>query len=182
MKSDPEIRMSFEKISYKDWQYNTFPNIGVKIELPSGVKSEEYYDGNNWLLSLEFHSVSPQPGTFTDVKYLVVIHVERIPKKKFSENKERYLDSGLYQRESETEKMSSLWYMDQHKETDCSGRTGRYSYYRRDVEINVEEILFIHAEVMNIGSADGIQRDHEATRRIIDSIELIGNGLAGEIF
>jgi hypothetical protein len=106
-----------------------------------------------------------------DATVFVNIHVERITLDQLTEKKNFYLGSGLYKRGDEKDHKFWLWHYDLHPEMASRDGGGQYSYYRRDVKLNDEEILHANAEVLNAGPQESRDADHAAVKRILDSIQ-----------
>lgn len=163
-------RSQIVPITYDGWQSQEFEYIGLRMDLPAGVRISPSAKGPA-TLSVSMHYLAPPPGLLIDSTVFVHIYVDRLTLAEFAEQKASYLRGGLYKKGSEEERKIWFWYYDLHTETTRWDGVGNYSYYRRDVKVNDKEILNVHAEVLNGGPKESQESDHAAVKRIIDSIE-----------
>ena len=160
-------------MNYDEWQVKEFPYSGLKIDLPKNeIHISESAKGKASLL-ISFHAISPPPGVLDDAKILVTIQIEKIPLERLAERKADYLESGNYKEDAEYTHVFMSWYDEFHPDT-SSHEKGNYTYYRRDVKINDKEIFHAHVAVIN-AKVPGIEEDHKAVKRILDSIVPIGD-------
>ncbi len=154
-------------MSYDQWRIREFVRTGVRVDLPTeGVDTDDGYGDSSPGVSIAFHAIPPPPGVLDDAKFLVEVLIARIPLTELSPENRDYQTNGL----KEEDKRYWYWRFELHPETSRFDE-GRYSYYRRDVKLNDKEILHAHAEVMNAPIPGGMDKDHAAVRRILDSIK-----------
>lgn len=163
-------RSAFTPMRYDQWQFQTFTNVSLCIDLPVGVRAEEVFDGKIWILSMGFHYRSQPFGVLDDATVFVHIYVNRITLEQFAEQKASYRRSELYKQGKEEDHQYWNWYYDLHPETSRRDDTGWYDYYQRDVILNEKEILNVRAEVLKGGPKESQDADHAAVKRILDSI------------
>lgn len=154
---------------YQDWKICTFPKMGISMELPNkGERADEYLRFDHMSFSVSYHYIGRFPPVDDDL-VCVSIFADRIPLQQLDKDIEEYKTSGLYKRGNEENHKRWFWYYSFHPETSLRNGCGAYSYYRRDISINTNEIVMMHVEFLNVGSKESQEIDHTMVRRILDS-------------
>ena len=120
---------------------------------------------------MSMHYLSPPPGIVDDATVFVHIYVDRIPFAALAEKLASIQRSNLYKQSTEDENKYWFWRYEFQRTTTRRDEKGNYSFYRRDVKLNEDEILHAYAEVLNAGPQESRDADHAAVRRMLDSIE-----------
>jgi hypothetical protein len=121
------------------------------------------------------HYLSSPPGVLDDATVFVHIYVDRIPFASLAEKMANIQKSNLYKTSSEENNKCWFWRYAFQPKTSRWDEKGNYSYYRRDIRLSGEEILHVHAEVLNAGPQESRDVDHATVKRILDSIEPLGS-------
>jgi hypothetical protein len=157
-------------MNYDQWQFRTFNYIGLKVDLPTQARTSASAKGPAEL-SISMHYLSPPPGIVDDATVFVNIYVDRIPFVTLAEKLVNVQKSNLYKQSTEEENKVWIWRYAFHPETTRWDEKGNYTYYRRDIKLNDDEILHAYAEVLNTGPQESRDADHAAVKRILDSIQ-----------
>ena len=155
------------------WRSYKFENVGVKLQAPDDIQWTERLYGEDPSLYIEFAPVVPPKGVLDDTYYLVKITITRITKKRLYEKSEEYTTSGLYERSSSIQRKRWLWGLDIHPKIEQFS-SGDFSYYRKDLLIDEDEILSAKIELTNSGLNLERREQYDKTIiRILDSIEAL---------
>ena len=155
------------------WLSYRFENVGVRLQAPDDIHWTERLYGEDPSLYIEFAPVLPPKGVLDDTYYLVKITITRTSKKRLYEKREEYTTSGLYKRSSSMQRKRWLWGLDIHPEIEQFNHE-KFSYYRKDLLIDEDEILSAKVELTNLGPNSERREQYDRTiTRILDSIEAL---------
>ena len=152
------------------WRKYDFEWVKLRIKGPEKLyHSESKYDVPKVFMQL-FPLKRPK-FVIDDTIYRVKITIRRINQGILEQEKYRFQKSNLYKQSNDKKRNSFLWHFEMHEQFNCRD-DGQYSYCRKDVTVENDELLSGEVEILNAG-----WKGQEERGQALKTVEIIMNSI-----
>lgn len=161
---------ALKRTPLNEWQFDDFPEAGVRFEFPSAAFIAE---DSPWGAYVDLHPMYPPPGVLADAAVLLKISVERRSRER-DEERRAFLGRGEAGSPDDKQREYRVWNADWHG-TPESWDTERGLVYRYDVECRDASVIWVRVEYLKEAAVKGegtsaAKEDLAAIQRVLNSV------------